>query len=374
MNANTRYLCTAAGVLGVLLANAVHIGQAAPVNDMFVNRTVITGTNIVVTGASNVGATRETGEPYHAGYGGGASVWWTWTAPSGGTVIISTAGSTFDTLLGIYVGSSVAALTEVASSDDDGSLRTSKVQLDVVQGGTYQIAVDGYGAASGSISLSVQLGPLLPPPAAPAWQLPAPNGVLVRSTDFAGKVVMYNFWGTTCGPCLSEMPDMVELQEKYRADGFVIIGADVSWWYDTPQEVLSFLASFTPTINYQIVMSTAANENAWGGVSAVPTTFVIDRGNIIRKKYVGSQVGSTFVKQIIPLLYNNVRLASEQSGGEMILRWPATAATFSLQSSTALVSPDWQNWPTPPTVENGSNTVRVVSSGSPRYFRLRLPY
>jgi len=363
----------AAGLLGLLVTLAAQNSPAQPVNDMFANRTVVSGTNIVVTG-SNVGATRETGEPFHASYVGGASVWWSWTAPGPGTVIISTAGSSFDTLLGVYTGSLVSELTEVASNDDDGGLRTSKVQFDVVEGTTYQIAVDGIGGSSGSITLSIELGPLLPPPLAPAWNLPDPNGVLIHSTDFAGKVVMYNFWGTTCSACLDEMPDLVELQDKYRSDGLVIIGADVSWWLDTPQGVLSFLASFTPPISYQVVMSTAANESAWGGIGAVPTTFIIDRGNIMQKKFVGSQTGATFEKQIIPLLYDQVHLESELSGNEMILRWPMTAATFSLQSSASLAGPTWENWPTQPAVENGLNTIHIPTSESARFFRLRLSY
>src|ERR1039457_3552368 len=102
----------------VLIGLGASLSQAQPANDMFANRIVITGTNIVVTGSS-VGATRETGEPYHAGNTGGASVWWSWKAPYVGTVTISTAGSSFDTLLGIYTGTSVSALTEVASNDDE---------------------------------------------------------------------------------------------------------------------------------------------------------------------------------------------------------------------------------------------------------------
>ena len=135
---------------GWMLAAMAFVGlsvcpsQAQPANDMFANRIVITGTNTAVTG-SNVGATRETGEPYHAGVTGGASVWWSWTAPSVGTVTISTTGSTFDTVLGVYSGSSVSALTELASDDDDpdtGAL-TSKVVFDVTSNQTCQIAVDG---------------------------------------------------------------------------------------------------------------------------------------------------------------------------------------------------------------------------------------
>ena len=83
----------------ILIGLGASFSQGQPANDMFANRTVITGTNVLVSG-SNAGATREAGEPYHAEMTGGASVWWSWTAPSVGTVTISTAVSSFDTLLG----------------------------------------------------------------------------------------------------------------------------------------------------------------------------------------------------------------------------------------------------------------------------------
>jgi hypothetical protein len=170
------------------------------------------------------------------------------------------------------------------------------------------------------------------------------------------------------------MPDLVALQDKYRADGLVIIGADVSWSGETAQTVLSFLATWTPTINYQIVMSDATTEAPFGGIAAIPTTFIIDRQNIIRKKYVGTQPLSTLEKQIIPLLYCNTPLGCQRSGNQMVFRWPTNALAFTLESASGLTSPTWSAWPTGPTVVNGTNTVQVTMTSAPRYFRLRMPY
>ncbi len=356
----------------VVLALVSELG-AAPVNDAFANRIVLSGTNITVTG-STVGATKEPGEPYHAGAAGGASVWWSWTAPREGTVTISTAGSSFDTVLGVYTGATVSALTEVASNDDDpnSTALTSKVVFDVVPLTTYQIAVDGYSGDFGSISLQVRLGPVQPPQQAPSWVLPDPYGRTIRSTDFTGQVVLLNFWATWCGPCRAEMPDIVALQTKYGPDGFAVLGVDVtSWGGDTASTVISFLSTFSPSINYTIVMSNGAIDDAYGGINAIPATFIIDRQNFIRKSFLGTQTGTTFEKAIVPLLYSNLRLASQKSGGQTALTWPATAAVFTLESSTTLLNPVWSTWPTPPTLVNGMNTVSISPTGTARYFRLR---
>ncbi len=137
---------------------ALSIALAAPpVNDNFVNRIALSGTSLLVN-SSNVSATREAGEPNHANVTGGSSLWWSWVAPSSGTVTISTAGSSFDTVLGVYTGNSLSALTTVASNDDEsGPIHSSRVQFTAIAGNVYHIAVDGYKGASGSIALSIAL-------------------------------------------------------------------------------------------------------------------------------------------------------------------------------------------------------------------------
>ncbi|ACB77883.1 immunoglobulin domain-containing protein [Opitutus terrae] len=132
-----------------------------PVNDRFGEATVIILTNgqRSMTG-SNIGASRESGEPGHAGATGIHSVWWNWTAPSNGTLVADTFGSNFDTVLAVYTGTSVTALTPVAANDDEESpeqnstpqrKRTSKITTAVTGGTIYRIAVDGWGDNDNSI-------------------------------------------------------------------------------------------------------------------------------------------------------------------------------------------------------------------------------
>jgi subtilase family serine protease len=123
-----------------------------PPNDLFVNRKVLSGLSIVTTGR-NVDATPETGEPTYVNKG--RSVWWTWTAPFSGIVTNSTSGSNFDTVMGVYTGSTVTALSPIAQDDDSGDGSASQVTFNAVAGTSYQIAVDGYNGASGTIFLNL---------------------------------------------------------------------------------------------------------------------------------------------------------------------------------------------------------------------------
>jgi hypothetical protein len=176
------------GASGVIQLSASLVATLTPVNNTFAAATILTGTSFTVNG-SNIGATVQTGEPKHAGITGGKSVWWSWTAPSTGTLTLATTGSSFDTTLGIYTGTAVNALRVVGSNDDQSTtLRTSKVAVSVVAGTTYRIAVDGYSAASGAITLSGSLVAKV--------VLAAPAGV-TAIRDTAGRVAIS--WSAVAG-------------------------------------------------------------------------------------------------------------------------------------------------------------------------------
>jgi hypothetical protein len=137
------WLCSAGLVLGCLLL-AGPAAAAPPANDNFASAVAITGST--VTG-NNLEATKQAGEPNHAGDPGGASVWYSWTAPSTGVFEVTTCGSQFDTLLAVYTGSAVNALTEVASNDEAFRCPSqSELVLHATSGVNYKIAVDGWSA------------------------------------------------------------------------------------------------------------------------------------------------------------------------------------------------------------------------------------
>lgn len=128
-------------------------------NDRLAQATVLTGSTISASG-DNRNATLELGEPLNAGVSGGKSVWWTWTAPASGSVTLSTAGSSFDTNLGVYTGNVVTSLSRVVDNDDElatSGIFTSRVIFSAKAGTTYRIKVDGFRGFAGTIKLSLTL-------------------------------------------------------------------------------------------------------------------------------------------------------------------------------------------------------------------------
>lgn len=143
-----------------------------PPNDDFADATVLDGqtlgNGVYVASASGFSwnATKEPGEPAHAGDSGGASVWYSWTAPSSNTFGLSACGR-FGALLGVYTGDSLATLSQKAS-DGRGC---GVIAFPAIAGTTYYLAIDGRldavsgAAAMGTLSLNISLGP--PSPRAP---------------------------------------------------------------------------------------------------------------------------------------------------------------------------------------------------------------
>lgn len=133
---------------------------------------------------------------------------------------------------------------------------------------------------------------------APAWELKDINGAVVRSSQFAGKVVVVDFWATWCPPCRAEIPGYTELQKKYGKDGFVIVG--ISLDQAGPDVVKAFATK--NAVNYPLVMGDDTVVGAFGGVEAIPTTFLIDRNGQIRDRKMGSEETADYEKKIVAVL------------------------------------------------------------------------
>jgi Fibronectin type III domain len=130
-----------------------------PANDNFTNAQVATGSAFIYSD-NTAGATKEPGEPNHAGNSGGRSVWYSWTAPANGSWSLDTAGSSFTALLAVYTGNSLKNLSIVASNKTSLGTLATGLSFNAVKGASYQIAVDGFNGASGDMIL--RLTPLFP--------------------------------------------------------------------------------------------------------------------------------------------------------------------------------------------------------------------
>jgi Ca2+-binding RTX toxin-like protein len=147
---------------------------APPANDDFTAATLLTDSTFAsATGQTNVDATKEPGEPDHADNPGGRSVWFRWTAPTNGPTTVDTCDGDFDTVIGVYIGTAVGGLTEVADDDDSCVREGGSFAEFVAQAGvTYRIAVDGYNGDFGTFDVYVETEP--PPPSPPPPPPPPP--------------------------------------------------------------------------------------------------------------------------------------------------------------------------------------------------------
>jgi IPT/TIG domain len=140
--------------------NSFLVSNVAPGNDKFATAQPLAPASSIYAGSTRL-ATAQSGEPSAAGQGASKSVWYRTQAPSDGQLTVDTLGSSFDTVLGIYTGSTLTGLTEVASGDDNGTAGKtySRASVAATNGTTYFVKVDGKGGVSGGVMLHVSFGP-----------------------------------------------------------------------------------------------------------------------------------------------------------------------------------------------------------------------
>jgi peroxiredoxin len=118
---------------------------------------------------------------------------------------------------------------------------------------------------------------------APDFTLDSLDGKSVRLSDLRGKAVLLNFWATWCGPCKIEMPWFVELQSQYGSQGLQVVGVAMD---DSSKDDIAKFAK-DMGVNYPVLLGKEAVGDAYGGVPALPETFIISRDGKIVDKIIG---------------------------------------------------------------------------------------
>jgi len=123
------------------------------------------------------------------------------------------------------------------------------------------------------------------------------DGKKVNLADYKGRPVLINFWATWCPPCKQEIPAFIELQDKYRDQGFVVLGVST----DDPADALKqFAAEYK--MNYPVLQGTEELMNEYGPIWAIPVSIFVRRDGTICKKHMGPATKEDFERDIKALL------------------------------------------------------------------------
>ncbi len=132
----------------------------------------------------------------------------------------------------------------------------------------------------------------------PDWTMQDLDGRPVPASQFAGKVLVLNFWATWCPPCIAEIPDLQAFHRAQESNGAVVIGASVD--EEGAAKVKPFVAR--NQIAYPVLLAGPAVQDLFGGVTGVPTTFIVDRTGRMVARFQGPMNGDDLAKAVQPLL------------------------------------------------------------------------
>ena len=124
------------------------------------------------------------------------------------------------------------------------------------------------------------------------------DGSSMTLSDFAGKIVLLNFWGTWCAPCLDEIPELVRLSHQFKNRGVEVVGVALD--SGSPDDIREFMA--VHGMDYEIVIGDLSVVKSRFHVFGFPTSLLIDRQGIVRKRYFGPQTEEVFRNDVVPLL------------------------------------------------------------------------
>jgi len=126
-------------------------------------------------------------------------------------------------------------------------------------------------------------------------ELKAVTGAPIKLSNYAGKVLVVNLWATWCGPCRSEIPELVKLHKEFRSQGLEIVGLST----EDPESSAEGVRNFVQDYNMNYRVGWATNEVARGlmqGRDAIPQSFVISRDGHVVKRFVGFNPSTTPVQ------------------------------------------------------------------------------
>lgn len=156
------------------------------------------------------------------------------------------------------------------------------------------------------------------PDPAPAFKLSTLDGKPLSLADYKSKVILLNFWATWCGPCRAEVPDLVELQNKYK-DQLQVIGLVVD--DDDEDAIKKFAGKYG--INYPIALATDEIRTEYGGIPALPTSFVLDQEGRVVQKHEGLRDPVLYeveVRSLLGLPIGNVKVETFDDTGQIFLK------------------------------------------------------
>jgi peroxiredoxin len=133
---------------------------------------------------------------------------------------------------------------------------------------------------------------------APNFRLKSQDGKIVELAKLKGKVVVVNFWATWCGPCRKEIPGFLEVYKQYKDKGLEIVGVSLD------QEGWEVVKPYVDQskMSYPVVVGDGALAEAYGGINAIPATFIIDKKGNVAKRHVGYLSKSEFENVVKSLL------------------------------------------------------------------------
>ena len=134
-------------------------------------------------------------------------------------------------------------------------------------------------------------------PADFVWEV---NGKQVKFSEYTkSKYVLLNFWGTWCPPCKAELPDIISIAKEMENKDLVVLGVALER-VETMKEAVQQVSEFwtEKQMHYPVVIGTMELTNAYGGINAVPTTFLIDKNGEIFTSFEGMRSKADFMNEI----------------------------------------------------------------------------